>query len=336
MTDVLDNKSKSIETSVTWIAAHLFYNGDFNVFLIKAVKPFIEKMLLKYEIENYFFIRYWENGPHIRLRFKGKSEILEQSIKPEISSFFSDYFTKNPSQRNDQFLIQDQKWHPNNSILFIEYEPETDRYGGEQALLIAEQQFRFSSEAILEILCDETWSYQTALGTAIKMHLSFAKAMGLSKEEMQLFFKSTFHGWFYYAYPPKDLNSTVEQLNEHKDKIMKAFAEVFENQKAQLISFHSSFLEAYDSRLEFEEQWLNDWIKQNHQIKTSLEKVTFTGSIPQYWQLLNKTAGVPADKERLWNILESYVHMTNNRLGIMNRDEAYLGYLIQESLILIS
>ncbi|MFP5247245.1 MAG: lantibiotic dehydratase C-terminal domain-containing protein, partial [Thermoanaerobaculia bacterium] len=31
-------------------------------------------------------------------------------------------------------------------------------------------------------------------------------------------------------------------------------------------------------------------------------------------------------------ILVSYLHMTNNRLGVANRDEAYLAYLIARSL----
>ncbi|MGB5931124.1 MAG: lantibiotic dehydratase C-terminal domain-containing protein, partial [Cyclobacteriaceae bacterium] len=33
-----------------------------------------------------------------------------------------------------------------------------------------------------------------------------------------------------------------------------------------------------------------------------------------------------------WRIYDSYVHMTNNRLGIQNRDEAYLAYLIKKCL----
>ena len=36
-----------------------------------------------------------------------------------------------------------------------------------------------------------------------------------------------------------------------------------------------------------------------------------------------------ANQER-WAIYDSYVHMTNNRLGILNRDEAYLAYIMVE------
>jgi hypothetical protein len=44
----------------------------------------------------------------------------------------------------------------------------------------------------------------------------------------------------------------------------------------------------------------------------------------------DQTAGLA--KQQLWAIYDSYIHMLNNRLGIMNRDEGYLGFLIKEVL----
>ena len=41
---------------------------------------------------------------------------------------------------------------------------------------------------------------------------------------------------------------------------------------------------------------------------------------------------MPEELTRLWPILESYTHMTNNRLGVLNRDEAFLGYLIENTM----
>ena len=54
-----------------WLAAYLYYSGNWEKFLTNSVKPFVEDILDRKLAEQYFFIRYWERGPHIRLRFKG-------------------------------------------------------------------------------------------------------------------------------------------------------------------------------------------------------------------------------------------------------------------------
>jgi hypothetical protein len=54
------------------------------------------------------------------------------------------------------------------------------------------------------------------------------------------------------------------------------------------------------------------------------------------WFHYEPTIDISEEQQQLWPIFESYVHMTNNRLGILNRDESYLGYLMQQSLTALS
>jgi len=42
--------------------------------------------------------------------------------------------------------------------------------------------------------------------------------------------------------------------------------------------------------------------------------------------------GVPDIQLDRWSIYADYLHLTNNRLGILNRDEPFLSYLITRSL----
>ena len=59
-----------------------------------------------------------------------------------------------------------------------------------------------------------------------------------------------------------------------------------------------------------------------------------TGSTSQWTPLSPATK--PKDtkrKQQLWPVLESYVHMTNNRLGILNKDEPFIAYFIKESFL---
>ncbi|MGF1671449.1 MAG: thiopeptide-type bacteriocin biosynthesis protein, partial [Balneolaceae bacterium] len=117
-----------------WLSAHIFYSEPFEGILINGVKPFIEKLKKEKKIEGYFFIRYWERGPHIRLRIKADSHILKDDIKPRLLSYFTEFMRESPSKRNEpkwvQNLTSGKQWYSNNSIQFINYEPETARYGG--------------------------------------------------------------------------------------------------------------------------------------------------------------------------------------------------------------
>jgi len=94
-----------------------------------------------------------------------------------------------------------------------------------------------------------------------------------------------------------------------------------------------SVWEAFEMKVEFEQNWLNKWINRMSIISNNLidaqinQKLVF----PQ-WIRTNPILNISDEKRMRWFILESYVHMTNNRLGILNRDEAFLAYLIKRSL----
>jgi thiopeptide-type bacteriocin biosynthesis protein len=330
-------KSKLTDSNKSWLAGYLYYAEPWERFLIDAVKPFIEMVFDKKLAEQFFFIRYWEKGPHIRLRFKGDKDILEQKLKPEFESFFYEYFQKNPSMRTEpegiEKLPEEQRWFPNNSIQFIEYEPEIERYGGPIGILIAEKQFEISSHAVLSVIEEsKDWIYDRALGAAIQLHLSFAFSLSMNLNEMTQFYSRVFKGWFVSAYGFES-NIPEDEIKKRQDITLKAFEENFEKQKSNLISYHKMLWNAFENGVEFEQEWLNKWLNGMSSIASELkiaqknQKLVF----PEKYKS-NLEISIPEENQKLWYILESYVHMTNNRLGILNRDEAYLGYLIKKSL----
>src|SRR5260221_3291373 len=82
-----------------WLSAHLYYAPPWEEMLVQAIQPFVEGILAKQWANQFFFIRYWERGPHIRLRFKGETNVLEQIAKPELARVFISYCDQKPSQR---------------------------------------------------------------------------------------------------------------------------------------------------------------------------------------------------------------------------------------------
>lgn len=317
------------------LAAYLFYTGNWEEFLNQAVKPFVEWVLENKLADNYFFIRYWERGPHIRLRFFGDENVLNDTVKPRLIEHFETYFKEHPSDRIEpewqKNLPEDQKLFPNNSIQFITYEPEIERYGGTVAITTGEKQFQESSNAIFEIIKDyQPWSYDKALGAAIQMHLGFAWALGMDKQDTIDFFSIVFQSWFPRAVHEGLFANNQEMTQEQKMKeTMDAFSQQFESQQGTLVPYVQDFWDALSEGGEFEEVWFNNWITGMQSVKQELINIQQDNQlvIPRMYHQQESSS-----EKDLWHIYDSYVHMTNNRLGILNRDEGYLGYLIGQSL----
>lgn len=326
-----ENKNK-------WLVVYLYYAEPWEDILAKAVKPFAKKMLDQNGVEQFFFIRYWEKGPHIRLRFKGDGKILHQEVKPLLIEHFENYFKNNPSKREEPEWLkkatEEQKWYPNDSVQFIEYEPETERYGGEHGILIAEQQFQASSAAILSVIEEslENWDYSRALGGAIQLHLGFGYALGMQLDEMSAFFNRFFENWLSRAYYFFEKDISEEELDKRKKDTLTAFEKNFEEQKEGLLPFFETVWQALNEGQEFEQDWLNQWVTDMKEVGGQLKAIQKDKKLtPPKWYMQKKVDRFSIIQQERWSIYDSYVHMINNRLGIKNRDEAYLGYLIIES-----
>ena len=211
----------------TWLAAYLYRGEPWEALLTEAVQPFVQQVLINGWADSFFFIRYWERGPHIRLRFKGDAVVLESQLRPALTAHFTRYFRQYPSQRADpaRQLPPGSQWFPNDSVQFIPYEPETDRYGGPVGVAIAERQFACASRVVLATLAaSRTWNYDRALGTAIQLHLLFAYATGMDLEEARAFFTLVYTQWAPRAYVPPQGATAPGQAAAYRQQVEAAFA----------------------------------------------------------------------------------------------------------------
>ncbi|MBX7150181.1 hypothetical protein K1X84_00975 [bacterium] len=318
-----------------WTSAYFFYAEPWENFLSKTVHPFIQNVMKEKLADQFFFIRYWEKGPHIRLRFKGEDNIIEKKLKPYLTDYFTDFFKARPSQRYEPEWIKqlppEKAWFPNNSIQWVDYEPEIERYSGQAGILIAEKQFEISSKVVLSIIEENrSWSYDSALGAAVQLHLGFAYAMGMSLYEAKYFFSVIAEGWMSSAVGH---SLSAENFQEKKNEILKVFEEHFNKQQSELIPFQQTLWEALIDHADFEQAWLNDWLHGMKGILTELNGLYSKNKLifPKSFRI-NDQIDVPSKRQLLWSIWTSYIHMTNNRLGIQNQDEAFLGYLLKRSL----
>jgi thiopeptide-type bacteriocin biosynthesis protein len=324
----------------TWLSIHLFYNEPWEDFLQKAIEPYVNTAVQTGIAQQYFFIRYWEKGPHVRLRLKGDLEMINSILKPNLEEHFNHYFESKPSRRIEPNyppgFSENLKWYPNNTLRYSDYEPEFGRYGGPVGVALCEKQFFISSQTVLEFikLKGKTWSYDDAMGIAIKLHLIFIHAAGLSIDAAISFFDFYAKNWLPYTFKNLQQEITEEDFEVQSTLSIRAFEESFESQKASLISFHSILWNTMEEGDSFDEEILNKWLNENKLILNDLflnEKEEGLSSRTAKYDYQVKPTQYP-EKELIWSILVDCIHMTNNRLGIFNRDESYLSFMMMRCL----
>lgn len=298
--------AKTSSKNSEWLSIHLFYaNHDF--LLINGVKPFIDLMKSKCYIYSYFFIRYWEKGPHIRLRLKISSNKI-----PEIKTLIDNYFTefmerRHPSVRKQEFPGSCN----NNSIHYIDYIPETERYGGKYALKIAEEHFENSSDTVLSLMAkSDEWSFPVGQALVIQLHILFFNAIKIN------------------------LSNRVKMLSVlSENKIWKKKAQKF-------LVDNDNIEEIFENHFQKKRNIL-------YGIKQEIEKLIEANTLCDYRELHSFFQSIQKTDEELKNLFKnkktefdsdeqtqrtriymSYLHMLNNRIGLKNHDEAYIVYII--------
>jgi thiopeptide-type bacteriocin biosynthesis protein len=293
----------------SWISFYIYYNPPYDKLLI-SVFSLIQKLKKQKILEKYFFIRYWENGPHLRLRLLVKAENRSRVIqlsKKHINTFLK----KTPSD------YPHTKKYPEfqNEVKLIKYEPEFERYGGKESIQISESQFQLSSQIVFKILNNYgDLSYDHSFYSALKYHILLIKSFGVVKKDAEILLTHFTNLW---------VNSILNRYPGYDsiENIMKKFDNLYAAQKT-----------VFDAMI--------DQIKCEYKKKEKLSEF-WVSNIKKIHLLLKKTNNFQIDTKFIYNdastreryinnLLPSYIHMMNNRLGIPNQDEAFISYLIKK------
>lgn len=327
----------AIRTTSKWLTACLFYGEPWEEFLIKAVKPYIDVVRQTGVAERCFFQRSWDRGPHIRLWFKGNEYILENMLKPNLQEHFTQYYESRPSLTVEpnypNTFPESYKWYPNNSVQFEDYEPELDRFGGTLELSLFEKQYEASSNIVLSIIKDKAslWTYNEMVGTAIKLHLSFAYSVGMSMGEACDFFQLLSRKWG--ARNAKEM----EKLNNRTDSApdlatIRSFQKIFEIQYKDIVPYHAALWELFKNYRKMDDPGMVNWFHVNTNLGLELNLALDSGKLRQRPNTLPGHIYHSTEQQALWNYFEEFISLTNNRLGIHNKNEGYLYYVMGQSL----
>ena len=104
--------------------------------LASAVRPLVNRLNDSGAVDQFFFIRYADPDPHLRLRFRGDPARLLDEVLPELSLILQ-------PDRDDRVV-----WKLQNDT----YVREVDRYGGPAAIELAEEMFAIDTNAMLSLI----------------------------------------------------------------------------------------------------------------------------------------------------------------------------------------
>ncbi|TCP55550.1 thiopeptide-type bacteriocin biosynthesis protein [Tumebacillus sp. BK434] len=123
-------KDRTFFTGSEWLYAKLYIpHRQQNEFLRKHLKAFCEQALSKALFEEFYYIRFDEPEPHLRLRFHGQSSLLVHQLIPLLAQWASTLQQKG-------ILLR---------LSYDTYEREIERFGGLEAVESAEKIFAADS-----------------------------------------------------------------------------------------------------------------------------------------------------------------------------------------------
>jgi thiopeptide-type bacteriocin biosynthesis protein len=306
-----------------WLSAHLHFRGDVysptaDALLIANVFPFVERCRAAGWASAFFYVRYSDDGAHIRLRLRGAPHVLNEHVAPALADHVqlgrSASFDTSSSISNSSaapIAVDEVRW--------IRYEPEIARYGGEHVLHVSETLFCRSSDAAM-LLLRRTGPFTDDHRLGVGLVCMLTGLLGWCGEievarQMAAQYASGFLG--------------KSQRGDKGTAARDAFRRAWERQREFVIETVREAVHV---------------LGEGDPVYPELRPYHI-GLVEARGQLmaaakdsLLHVGPVRADPwvNALWALAPSHIHMMSNRLGLRVAEEAFLAYLIEQSLGVLS
>lgn len=278
--------------NATWLSAHLYWAGPLDELLRRCVAPVVAYAAHQRLATRFFFIRYAEGGPHIRLRLALASAAAQEELVAYLLAQVADFQNNIPDELGPAAPVQ---------VRFVPYEPETARYGGPAGLPVAEAFFEASSRAVLRWLASPQLAADASrLPTAMLLHTVFVGACLPPALAVAWLARYT-DDWLPHD-PQAGLARPAEQAAWRA-----LFAEHYQRQRPALGNLVQQYLPAPTPPP------LPRWL------------AGFRAAARRAAKGYQRAVPDPAPRQAIY---ASLLHMTNNRLGVPNHDEAFVAYLL--------
>ena len=308
------HRSETGAEDCTWLYVRIYCSmAEADDVLLGLVAPLVERLLKEGLIRHSFFIRYFEAGHHLRVRFYGQKAVLFDTVRVIVNQYIVEYFAKQGQVLRDPLdwgphTMDDLLWQtpqyedrqrPVPSYEYDRYEPEVERYGGQQGLDVSEQHFADSSAIALRVLAQERNGVGSRRNAVLLLLHTLAESFQLDNQQKASSFEQHYRYRASVAWrTPPSHEVLAQEYERHRIKMQLLLPLVPQ----------SSVHQSRAVWLPLVEQWQRE-VNETYQALQTLQgqNVLITPPIV---------------------IMSSYIHMLCNRLGLFLREEAYLCYLL--------
>lgn len=292
-----------------WRALHIYLPHSLQTgFLRDAIRPAVRDAGVR---DRFFFLRYWQGGPHIRLRIHGAGEDVVESVRstvaaaiPPLTPELTAEYEYEVSMQGDLADLEDEQTAAIRTPGTVEpaaYSPEYDKYGGDEGIRIAEELFCATSVAVLDLAAARGGTEPKApVGEAIRIMAMSLKGSGLDIGQSREFL-GRYETWWRRYVPPGYDEQWPGLYDKTREKVTNLCTSVWHDGKTDV--FHDTYAKARAAA----------GAVQDASNGAELTELTL-GRTPYA------------------RCLSNYVHTTNNRLGIIPAGEAFVAHVMRRSL----
>lgn len=204
---------EAVSDTRTWASWHLHVQSRGGQALDQILRDVVAPVATMLAVSEphrrpWFFIRYWQHGPHLRLRIAGldaeQTRSMSSALTERMEAALSGLDDSQRMDQNDYAQIVSEIARAGEGgqsmavgtlapagVLPQAYEPEIDRYGGRSQLGLSEDLFHSSSVAALRA-CLRRPSYAHHLNDGLE---AMAATMSAWPEDRGLLLRRTRDGW---------------------------------------------------------------------------------------------------------------------------------------------
>lgn len=293
-----------------WLSAYLYcHEADPDQILVNFIPGCIAN--LRHDLSKFFFIRYGDvYGKHIRLRLwisEQDTNLIKEDIEREYKNFY--------------LSAQPESGLPDNLIRYEDYIPETDRYGGDSGITIAEDYFCLSSVTILDISKEiGLKDYNTRIALILQLHLIALFALSDHKGTLIEMLTGIMETWLHAGFSklPQIKNSPSMSFMEKRSICMESYSNAYNRDKDGIYLLLEDLSDNLKLNKDLEDDTLNNWLESNKGIRNRFNLIVDG----------NLSANYTLTSDYTLKIYKSLIHMNNNRVGIYNPDEGYIAFIL--------
>lgn len=336
-----------------WQAVHIFYAANPQPLLVKCIRPLVASLEDDGLLAGHFFLNYWLEGPHVRLRLRPAraedtaevrrraEEAIDAFLRSRpalyevdtgfLNEFYNSLFEiEFPKGDRSAFMGEDGRMNlrPNNSRSWEPYSPEYGKYGGPAGVELAEWHFAHSSDLVAQAFSSMNLHLRTVLlGTSAQLMMVMLSCF-LPDARKQADYLDQYYEFWHRAFPgtgfigseeyDRNYAQTAPGLGRRYREIRRAVAAARPDAGRGDGAADQVRLPAF----------LSGWSRHCSELRERVVQAAERGEL---------VFALPDDEDAspttdlavvLPTLLSPYMHMTNNRLHVTIRDEAYLAHIL--------